>query len=98
MKTGWTSLGSAARCLQGRGGWSRDLISCFLHHARSGLRSPLSLSRSISPKNATEERIEHGRRTVTEGTNDGRGQKKGTRPAFPAAVRIPIAIVDLNVY
>ena len=41
MKTGWTSLGSAARCPQGRGGWSRGLISCFLHHARSGLRCSL---------------------------------------------------------
>ena len=55
MKTGWTSLGSAARCPQGRGGWSRGLISCFLHHARSGLwfSLPLLLSRSDRTRNET---------------------------------------------
>lgn len=45
MKTGWTSLGSAARCPQGRGGWSRGLISCFLHQSVSPL---LSFSLSLS--------------------------------------------------
>lgn len=87
MKTGWTSLGSAARCPQGRGGWSRGLISCFLHHAGSGLRSPLSSSLARARRQRDGETDRARSRDSDRGKPGAQGgRKKGTRPAFPAAV------------
>lgn len=78
MKTGWTSLGSAARCPQGRGGWSRGLISCFLHHPRSG-HACVSLSLLFATgKNETAKRNRPplvGQRQRTKSKQGKRGEQ-----------------------